>query len=101
MVNRLELQSKLEELLGSGNVYYNPPESKKMEYDAIRYSKKNITSRFANNAAYSFSKSYEVIVISRKPDPEVIDKLLSLPYCSFDRYYRADNLHHNVFTLYY
>lgn len=101
MADRLELSAKLRELLGSDNVYYNPPESKKMEYDAIRYSKSNIKGRFANDAAYSYLNSYEVVVISRKPDPEIVDKLLSLPYCSFDRYYPSDNLHHNVFTLYW
>lgn len=101
MSNRLELSTMLRDLLGSDNVYYNPPESKKMEYDAIRYSKKNIRSRFANDAAYFLLNCYEIIVISRKADPEVVDKLLKLPYCSFDRYYAANNLHHNVLTLYY
>ena len=44
MGSRLELQSKLEELLGSRNVYYQPPESLKMKYPAIRYSKEDIDS---------------------------------------------------------
>lgn len=101
MSNRLELSAILRELLGSDNVYYNPPESKKMEYDAIRYSKKDIESRYANDAAYSLLHCYEITVISRKADPEVVDKLLRLPYCSFDRYYPANNLHHSVLTLYY
>ena len=34
MASRLELQSKFEELLGSRNVYYQPPESIKMSYTA-------------------------------------------------------------------
>lgn len=101
MASRLELQSKLEELLGSENVYYQPPESIKMVYDAIRYSKKNIMSTFANNNMYSKRDCYEVIVIARRPDPEVVDKLLTLPYCSFDRFYVADNLNHYVFTIYH
>ena len=100
MRNRLELQSKLEELLGSRHVYYQPPESLKMEYPAIRYSKKKIESRFANNTAYSFSRCYEIIVIDRKPDHLVIEKLLTLPYCTYDRHYVADNLNHDVFTIY-
>ena len=36
---RLTLQTKLEDLLGSKHVYYQPPENLKMEYPAIRYSK--------------------------------------------------------------
>lgn len=101
MASRLELHTKLKELLGSENVYYQAPESKKMEYPAIVYSKKNIKSTFANDAKYSMQKCYEILVIDRKPDNEVIDKILSLPLSSFDRHYKADNLNHDVFTLYY
>lgn len=101
MASRLQLQTLLEELLESENVYYQPPSSKKMEYDAIRYSKSNIQSTYANDSKYSNMNRYEIIVISRKPDHPVIDKLLALPYCSFDRHYTAENLNHDVFTLYY
>lgn len=101
MATRQELQSKLEEFLGSRNVYYQPPESVKMEYPAIRYSKSDIKSRFANNAPYSKNYCYELIVIDRKPDNPVIDKLLDLPYCVFDRHYTADNLNHDVLILYF
>ena len=101
MASRLELQSKLVELLNSKNVYYNPPESKKMEYDAIRYIKKDIESRYANDAGYSLLDCYEITVIARQPDHPVIRELLRLPYCSYDRHYRSDNLYHDVLTLYY
>lgn len=101
MPSRLELQNKLEELLGSRNVYYQPPESIQMEYPAIVYSKSNLMSRFANDARYSKMIRYELIVIDKGPDHEVIDKLLGLPYCSFDRHYKADNLNHDALTIYY
>ena len=101
MADRLELHSIFQELLGSSNVYYQPPESIKMQYDAIRYSKKTIDSKYANDRKYSMIDCYEVIVISRLPDNPVIKKLLSLPYCSYDRHYVADNLHHDVLTIYW
>ena len=101
MADRLELHSVFQELLGSSNVYYQPPESIKMQYDAIRYSKKTIDSKYANDRKYSMIDCYEVIVISRLPDNPVIKKLLSLPYCSYDRHYIADNLHHDVLTIYW
>lgn len=101
MADRLELHSIFQELLGSSNVYYQPPESIKMQYDAIRYSKKTIDSKYANDRKYSMTDCYEVIVISRLPDNPVIKKLLSLPYCSYDRHYIADNLHHDVLTIYW
>ena len=101
MADRLELHSVLQELLGSSNVYYQPPESIKMQYDAIRYSKKTIDSKYANDRKYSMTDCYEIIIISRLPDNPVIKKLLSLPYCSYDRHYVADNLHHDVLTIYW
>lgn len=101
MASRLELQSKLEELLGTRNVYYQAPESIKMSYPAIRFNKSTLLIRHANDSIYSKLTRYEVIVISQTPDHPVLDSLLELPYCAFDRHYVSDNLNHDVFTLYY
>jgi hypothetical protein len=101
MADRLDLQSLLEELMESRNVYYMPPESIKMQYDAIRYNKQTIRKDYANDGAYSMKDLYEIIVIARLPDHPVIKKLLALPYCSYNRHYVADNLHHDVLTIYY
>ena len=101
MATRLELQTRLEEILGNRHVYYQPPESIKMEYDAIVYSLKEIKNNHANDNKYSKTKRYDVIFIARKPDGEVIDKLLELPYCSLGTPYTADNLYHYPFTLYF
>ena len=51
MSRRLKLQEKLEELLESRNVYYQPPESKKMDYPAIRYNKQSSDKRAADDAS--------------------------------------------------
>ena len=101
MASRLNLQTKLEELLGSRNVYYQPPESLKMEYPAIRYSKSRMESRYADDIKYSNLTSYEVIVIDRNPDNGVIQKILELPYSSFERHYVSDNLNHDIINLYF
>lgn len=101
MNNRLKLQSELEKLLGNRHVYYQPPESLKIDYPAIIYSKDDINSRYADNTGYRFLTRYTITVIDKKPDNTVIDKLLSIPYCSFDRHYISDNLNHDTLTLYY
>ena len=101
MANRLDLQTKLEEILGSRNVYFDPPESVKMQYDAIRYSRSRIQNTFANNSVYKQDDRYEVIAIYRNPDSDLPRRILTLPMCSHDRHYIADNLHHDVFTLYF
>ena len=101
MASRLELQSKLEELLGSRHVYYQPPETLKLEYPAIVYSKSKIETVKADNSTYLKRIRYDVIVIDKRPDNPVIDKIMGLPYCSYDRYYVSENLNHDSLTLYY
>lgn len=101
MASRLNLQTELENLLGSRNVYFQPPANVQMKYDAIRYSRKNIQNRFANNSVYNQRDCYEIIVIYKNPDSDLPRKISRLPLCSFDRHYTADNLNHDVFTIYY
>ena len=98
---RLDLQNKLEDFLGSRQVYYQPPETIKMVYPAIVYSKKNIRTTQDNDHEYSKNNSYEIIVIHKRPDNTVIDKILELPYSSYDRSYTAENLNHDVLTIYF
>lgn len=101
MANRLDLQTLFEELLGSHNVYFDPPESVKMNYPAIKYSRSKINTSFANNSAYMQNNRYEVIVIYNDPDSELPGRISRLPMCVHDRSYVVDNLHHDVFTLYF
>ena len=42
MNRRYELQAVLEGILGSGNVYFQPPENLKMRYDCIVYERSEI-----------------------------------------------------------
>lgn len=100
MSSRTNLHEKLCELLGSKNVYYQPPSSLKMEYPAIRYSKTRTSPTHADNKKYLLHDVYELTVIDRRADNPVIKKLLELQYCSHDRHYIADNLHHDILTLY-
>ena len=101
MASRIDLQKELETLLGLKHVYYQAPETVKMEYPAIRYKKSDIDTKHANDRPYINKKKYEIIVIDRTPDNAVIDKILGLPMCTYDRHYTADNLNHDVLTLYY
>jgi hypothetical protein len=102
MAKRLELQAMFEEILGSRNVYFDPPETVKMKYDAIRYKLggKNITR--ANNAAYRITNQYDGVVITTDPDTTIPDEMIrQFSMCSFGTPYTADNLTHYPFTLYY
>lgn len=101
MGSRPDIQSFLEGILGSRNVYYQPPESLKMNYPAIVYSKSRIDTKHADDMKYKMCTGYTLTVIARRPEDPVNAKLLELPYCSFDRSYVANNLNHDVYTLYY
>lgn len=101
MANRLDLQAKFEEILGSRNVYFQPPASVKLKYPAIVYARKDIDSIFADNSMYRNMPRYDVTLIDKNPDSPFIERILALPYCSYDRSYTADNLNHDVFNIYY
>lgn len=101
MGQRIDLQMMLESILGSKFVYFQPPETIKLKYPCIIYSRSRFRKLPADNMTYAAFKMYQVTVIYRDPDSDLPEKILSLPYCSHDRHYTADNLYHDVFTLYY
>lgn len=100
IMNRENLHKILVEVLGSNNVYYQPPESTKMNYPAIVYSRNRIENRFANDMVYNQSCSYQITVIDKNPDSEIVKKVSRLPMCRHDRHFKSDNLNHDSFTLY-
>lgn len=101
MGNRIDLHKILCEVLGSKNVYFQPPESVKMKYPAIVYSLSRIENRNANNSVYKQNNAYDVILIDSDPENETVNRISRLPLCRFDRYYVSNNLNHYAFTLYF
>ena len=101
MGSRLELQSFLEGLMGSRNVYYQPPPTLQMKYPAIVYSRTSGDTTFADNIPYRFMHRYQITLIDPDPDSKILDRIAQLPYCVMDRHYVADNLNHDSFQLYY
>lgn len=100
MATRSELHAKLEEILGSDQVYYQPPESIRMRYPAIVYNRSRIQNRMADNTVYNQHTSYDVTIIDPNPDSEIVYNISLLKYCTHDRHYTADGLNHDVFTIY-
>lgn len=105
MDERIELDSILAGIInitepdGDRHIYFNPPPSVRMKYPAIRYSLGNINTDFANNRTYRTVPSFEVTLIDENPDTEFLKPILDIPYCSFNRFYKADNLNHWVFII--
>lgn len=102
MGSSLDLQVILEQIPGVEHVYFQPPESVRMEYPAIIYGHADYDKLSANNKAYKIDRRYSVTLVYNDFEmEEAVNALLALPYCSYDRHYVADQLHHDVFTLYY
>lgn len=101
MAKRADLSAKFKEILGSDNVYFQPPASIKMRYPAIVYSLKNLGNIHANDSVYRQLPEYQVTVIDANPDSEIVRAISLLPYCRFDRQYTADNLNHTVFSIHH
>lgn len=101
MGTRVELQSLLEEVLGSRNVYFQPPANVRMKYPAIVYKRSRIANTHANDDVYKQSLSYELTVIDANPDSEIVMRISQLPMCRHDRHFAVDNLNHDVFTIHY
>lgn len=98
---RLQIHEILCGILGSRNVYFQPPESVKMNYPAIVYGLDKIASTYANDGVYLSQRGYSVTVIDSNPDSFLVEKMAALPACKFNRHYEKDNLNHDVFTLFY
>ena len=120
MGTRIELHEKLCEILGSQNVYFQPPTNLEIKYPCIVYERVGDLTRYANNGLYYFMWQYKVIYINRigvddelwpwdpynfeandRSDKAPLLELLRFPYCSMDTPYTADNLYHYPFTLYF
>lgn len=99
--SRLTLHDELCVILGTRYVYFQPPETVKLQYPCIIYERSNSDVRYADNSMYNKLRSYTVTVIDKDPDSELPDRIEELSMCRLDRFYTADNLNHWIFTLFY
>lgn len=102
MDRRLQLHEELCSVLGSRNVYFQPPGSIKLKYPCIIYDKRVGDILDADNKRYVKIDMYNLTVIDRDPDSTIEDDLLEhFRYCRPDRHFVADNLNHVTLSLYY
>lgn len=99
MGQRLELQTLL--LTFVPNVYFQPPPTVQMEYPCIVYNRDNVNMDYADDQPYKHRIRYQVTIIDRDPDSPIPAKVAALPLCSFDRFFTADNLNHDVYKLFF
>lgn len=101
MDNRLELQNKLETLVG-GRVYFQPPASVNLIYPCAICNLAAGYSRRADDTTYTYTNRFDVMLIFKYPNFKIIEEVLkTFPMCSISRVYIVDNLYHYAFDLYY
>ena len=83
------------------NVYFQPPTNVKLVYPCIIYKRDFADTKFADDKPYNHVKRYMVTVIDQDPDSEIPDKVASLPMTLFNRFYTADNLNHDVYSVFF
>lgn len=101
-MDQSQIQSLLESLAGTDwKVYFQPPENVKIEYPCVVYKRDFANTQFADNSPYRRAKRYSVTVIDKNPLSVVPDKIAELPMCTFERFFTAGNLNHDLFNIYF
>lgn len=104
---------ELRDLLGTDEVYFQTSSDAGLEDEPYIFTGINYpcfivkrTSAYqpkANDKTYLFRPAYEVTYINRdEPDPEMLYEVgQRFPLCNYQRHFISDNLHHDVWTIYY
>lgn len=106
MASRLDLDRDLRSLLGSDNVYYQPPESLKIKYPCFIYRLSGANQIPADNDLYLYVRQYTLTYVTKDPDSELIDEIpkyftKKLKGCRMSTFFTSDNLNHYNYTIYY
>lgn len=90
----------LQKVVRNNRVYFQPPENLKIGYPAVVFHLSKIAIDHASDAPYKGAREYSVTLITKDPEPDVIDEILKIPYSSLDTTYISDGMNHFVFTVY-
>lgn len=56
----------------------------------------------ADNHVYHLYDRYSVTVVTKNPDSDISERLMyAVPNIAYDRHYTADNLYHDIFTVWW
>lgn len=90
----------LQKAVDHNRVYFQPPENLKIGYPAVIFHLSKIKLDHAGDVPYKGAREYSVTLITKEPEPEVLDEILKIPYTTLDTTYTADGMNHFVFTTY-
>lgn len=108
------LIQELRDLLGTDEVYFQPSYDAGIgegtpyiitgiEYPCFIINRTSAYQPKANDKTYLFRPAYEITYINRdEPDPEMLYKVgQHFSNCNYQRHFVSDNLHHDVWLIYY
>ena len=108
------LIQELKDLLGTDEVYFQPSydagsdEGVPYIFTGINYpcfimERTTAHQPTADDKNYIFRPGYQVTYINRdEPDPEMLETVMRhFQRCRYQRHFVSDNLHHDVFMIYY
>lgn len=99
--SRIELHHKLESVLGSNNVFFDPPESFKLRYPCIVYYLEGFSDISADNVTYNRQRVYNMTYISPTAEDPIADDLANLRFCRLNRPFTVSDLYHWAYTIIY
>lgn len=95
-----DLLNLLQKAVDHNRVYFQPPENLKIGYPAVIFHLSKVKIDHADDTPYKGAREYSVTLITKEPEPEVLDEILKIPYTTLDTTYIADGMNHFVFTTY-
>lgn len=102
MLKRVDIQEKFKFLLGSNNVYYQPPANLKMKYPAIVYSLDGLDVKRFDNTRLINKNCFSVTHIYRNESENLVEAMLkNFEYVSFDNRSIVDGIYNDHYTIYW
>jgi hypothetical protein len=87
-------------LLGSNNVYFQPPPNVELVYPCFVYKYGSPIVNHADNLPYRIEVQFEVTLITDDPDTPLVTTLLQRAKTSLKNSFNSSGLIHFVFTIF-
>ena len=100
MKTREQIQTMLEEILGSKNVYFQAPPNTGMKYPCIVYSFRNFNINNADNNPYLVTGRWDIHHMYKSIKNDLKEKFVfDVDYCLFDKRIVSDGVYNDYYII--
>lgn len=96
-----DLHDVLKNLMPGIPIYFQPPESIRMQYPCLIYTIDGTNSVHADNIKYADTRIYQLILVQRQPDTYLLDVVNSLQMCEHTGRLVVGGLYQDQFRLFF